>query len=101
MTIALTNKTDKLVDLLFSEDDRALVVDILFSEAADNIPFCKESTPSGMERIRFSILKLSKGHLDLLENALDLAKTDLRDLFTAAGFGQPGDHLIWYNELVS
>lgn len=100
MSISLTNRTNELVDLIFSEDDRSLVLDILFSEAADNIPFCDESTPIGMERIRFSILKISDGRLDLFDKAIELAKIDWRDLFAEAEFDHPGDHLKWYNDFV-
>ena len=35
--------------------------------------------------------------MDLFDKAIELAKTDWRDLFAKAGFGQPGDHLKSYN----
>ena len=100
MALTLSDKTKELVQILFPEDDRKLVENILYTEAADNIPFYEESTPREMERIRFSILKLSKGKLDLLDEALTLAKIDWRDLFTAAKFGQPRDHIKWYDDIV-
>jgi len=39
-----------------------------------------------MDRIRFAALKLSKGDLERLQEAVRLAKIDWRDLLVAAGF---------------
>jgi hypothetical protein len=49
-----------------------------------------------MERIRFSVLKLSNGDMKKLVDAIELAKVDWRDLFMAAGFGEdPQAHKKW------
>ncbi len=39
-----------------------------------------------MERLRFAAIKLSKGELNTLLDAIVLAQTDWRDLLVAAGF---------------
>ena len=41
-----------------------------------------------MDRFRFAVLKLSGGDLDKFDSAIQLAKTDWRDLLMAAGFGE-------------
>jgi hypothetical protein len=49
-----------------------------------------------MERIRFSVLKLSEGKIDELVRAIELAQVDWRDLFMEAGFGHdPEAHNKW------
>lgn len=52
-----------------------------------------------MERIRFSILKLTKQSPLNLAAGILMAQTDWRDLFMAAGFGEDvAQHMTWYNE---
>ena len=72
---------------------------VLVEECGDNVPFCEDSTPEDMERIRFSVLKLSAGDLNKLGEAVKLAILDWRDLFVSAGFGYDVDaHQKWYAE---
>lgn len=39
-----------------------------------------------LERIRFAVIKLSDGNKDNLKNAIELAKTDWRDVLCSAEF---------------
>jgi hypothetical protein len=41
------------------------------------------------QRFQFAVLKLSEGKMDKLDEAIELAKVDWRDLLAAAGFGSP------------
>lgn len=100
--IPLSRKTEQVLEKSFPDlETRELVADLLVNECGDGVPFCKDSTPEGMERIRFSILKLSTGDLDKLEQAVKLANLDWRDLFMAAGFGHDVNaHQKWYQEMI-
>ena len=100
MTIALSSRTIKLVELFFKVEDQELIKDILINEGGNNIPFCENTTPERSERIRFSIIKISGGDLGLFDEALAQAKRDWRDLFFEAGFGKPGEHIDWYNKII-
>ena len=100
--IALSRKTEQVLEKSFPDmETRELVADILVNECGDGIPFCEDSSPEEMERIRFSVIKLSNGDLNKLGNALELALIDARDLFMSAGFGKDVKaHMQWYQEIV-
>lgn len=86
--IELSKKTSDRINLLFGDDEQQEVEDLLKIECGDNIPFCENSDKYGMERIRFAALKLSKGNMEKLVEAIELAQIDWRDLLVAAGFGE-------------
>ena len=96
--IELSARIEKLLEVIFPDYSmRNFVRDILVNECGDNIPFCEDHSPEDMDRIRFSVLKLSSGDLNKLGEAVDLAKLDWRDLFMAAGFGYDTNaHNDWY-----
>ena len=94
--IKLSERTIKIVNGLFPQEQRLEVADLLKMECAENIPFCENHDEFQMERIRFSVLKLSEGRMDKLVQAIELAQADWRDLFMAAGFGHdPDAHNKW------
>ena len=82
----LTNEVNWRIALLFSEEERQAASALLDAECGNNLPFCADDTPAGLNRIRFAALKLSNGDLGKLREAVDLAKLDWRDLLVAAGF---------------
>lgn len=100
--IPLSPKTVQALEKIFPDlETRALVADILVEECGDGVPFHEDAGPEEMERIRFSVLKLSAGDLNKLEEAVKLANLDWRDLFMAASFGYDVEaHLTWYQEMV-
>lgn len=100
--IELSDKTSRLLDAIFFGDKlKAELEVILVKECGNNIPFCKNHSPEQMERIRFSVLKLSEGEFQKFEKAIELAKTDWRDLFMAAGFGYDVEaHNKWYEQTI-
>ena len=100
--IKLSRRTEKLLEKLFPDaETRGLVGNILVIECGDNIPSCAKSSPEEMDRIRFSVLKLSDRDLNKLGTALELAYLDWRDLFMSAGFGNDVEaHMQWYQEMV-
>src|SRR4051794_14635093 len=101
MAIPLSKKTEQAATLLFQEPSLTRIKLRLLDEGSENIPFCSNQTPEGMERIRFSLLKISaKDGIDE-EYAFQLAKSDWRDLFMAADFGYSAtEHERWFESLI-
>jgi len=101
--IKLSTDTEKLIDCLFEkEDERKMIRHLLESRCSNNIPNCKNKSPEGMERIRFSVIKLTKEGINEIDVWLDLAHTDWRDLFMAADFGRDIEaHLKWKKKVLT
>jgi hypothetical protein len=72
---------------MFAEKHREEVERVLRDQCADNLPFCEDIEETGLKRLRFAVLRLSKGDPAKFRNAMDLAESDWRDLLMAAGFG--------------
>src|ERR1700681_4419109 len=87
-TVPLSQETKRRVELLYHGEDAVFAADLLMNECGSNLPFCENEGPLELERLRFAALKLSKGNLDRLLEAIELAKRDWRDLLMAAGFGE-------------
>ena len=100
--LALSDRTKRLINRVFADEaTRNTVMDKLVNECGIGVPFCEKSTPEEMDRIRFSVVKLSEGDVKKLESAIELANVDWRDLFMAAGFGHDvEEHNKWYEETV-
>jgi hypothetical protein len=95
-TLALSPETQRRLEILFREEHRAEATRLLVEECGNNLPFCADSTSRSLERIRFAALKLGGGDLPLLRDAIELAKTDWRDLLVAAEFGDDTQaHECW------
>ena len=85
--VPLSNATRLRVETLFDKDDQQIATELLVSECGSNLPFCHDSGPGECERVRFAAIKLSGGRIEQLREAIELAKTDWRDLLMSAGFG--------------
>lgn len=97
--VSLSPGTVRRLDVLFAGPDRREAERLLAEECGSNLPFCENSTPESLERLRFAALKLSNGSLPELRKAVALAKLDWRDLLMAAGFGHDlTAHAAWYPE---
>jgi len=97
----LSPRTKKLVEKIFGSTARDEVIHWLENECGNNLPGCDTSTAKQMERIRFAVLKLSQGNLKKLLQAIDLARTDWRDLFMATDFGfDLTAHEKWAKEIL-
>ncbi|MEM7627751.1 MAG: hypothetical protein AAF333_19330 [Planctomycetota bacterium] len=93
ITLATKNHLHKL----FEERDYGEVEKLLVEDCGQNLPFCEDYYSQDLDRLRFAVLKLSGGDIDQLKQAIDLAKTDWRDLLMAAGFGyDTSAHLSWH-----
>jgi hypothetical protein len=61
---------------------------LLLNDCGDDLPLYRVSSPSGYDRIRFAVSKLSGGDLGRLKTMIQLAKTDWRDALCAADFAE-------------
>ena len=97
----LTARTQRLVRMIFPQSSSE-VETLLAKECGQNLPFCENSTPESLERIRFAVLKLSNGDLTKFEEAFNFAKRDWRDVLVWAGFGNDLDaHKKWADQLLA
>ena len=93
----LTVETQRRIDALFPPQEREEASELLDRDCGTNLPFCENSSPESLERIRFAALKISRGKLERLLDAVLLAQTDWRDLLMAAGFGEDiSAHERWF-----
>jgi hypothetical protein len=95
-TPVLSHETRHRLDILFEPEEREEAAKLLAEQCGNNLPFLESLDAQGLERFRFAALKLSGGDLSRLRSAVELAKTDWRDLLVAAGFGEdPQAHVFW------
>ena len=97
MAVELSPETLRRTEALFSGAARQAAVEMLVNECGDNLPLGEGSSARQLERIRFAVLKLSKGDLEELRRAVELAQIDSRDVLVAAGFGNDiHAHAAWF-----
>ncbi|MGA7803262.1 hypothetical protein [Bradyrhizobium sp.] len=95
----ISPETEERIELLFPPDEHKFVRAILLEQCGNNLPLSQNIDEVALERLRFAALKLSEGTLDKLDHAIALAKSDWRDLLTAAGFGRDVNaHWAWLPE---
>ncbi len=101
MALKLSPNTQALVEKLFIPSEQSDVIKWLVEDCGNNLPFCKDSDEYQMERIRFAVLKLSKGDTFKLLEAIELAKKDWRDVLVWSGFGNDLDaHDKWAEQIL-
>ena len=94
--VQLSANTLQLVQHIFPAEDHAAVIAALEVRCGSALPLWVSTTPEGLERIRFAVLKLSCGSLPEFERAMAVANTDWRDVLVAAGFGSSLlAHISW------
>ncbi len=89
----LTPGMERRIELLFPLSDREAVRTILLEQCGTNIPGWRSE---GLERLHFAVLKLSKGKVAGVQQGVDAAKQDFRDVLMWAGFGGPCVHSRWH-----
>lgn len=83
---------------MFPREQREEAGHLLEIECGNNLPFLHNSDEEELERVRFAVLRLSKGHLDELPLVIIAAQTDWRDTLMAADFGfSVTEHETWAN----
>ncbi len=70
MSPRLSPKTLEHIDSLFQPGSREEVVELLMHQCGNNLPFCEKSDEFQLERVRFAALKLSRGNLEKLREAI-------------------------------
>lgn len=99
--VALTANTLWLIERMFPSELCASVVALLEAECGSGLPIMGEATPEGLERVRFAVLKLSKGSTTELAREVALAKIDWRDVLVAADFATDVHaHQVWLREQI-
>lgn len=98
----ITQRTKKIIAVLFRDKEQDLVKFELESKCSTNVPGCSSWSNSELERIWFAVLKLSNGDLSKLRSSIRLANTDFRDLLLTAGFGHNLEaHNKWFEEKIT
>jgi hypothetical protein len=83
----LSATTQLQLDRVFPGDERGEAAAVLIEECGTNLPLMEDANELELERVRCAALKLSDGYLAKLREAVEVAKTDWRDVLVAAGFG--------------
>jgi hypothetical protein len=97
----LTARTQAIVRLIFPQSFSE-VENVLAEQCGRNLPLCDNSTPESLERLRFAALKVSNGETDRLNEAVELAKRDWRDVLMWAEFANDLDaHKKWADQLLA
>jgi hypothetical protein len=84
--VSLSENTLHLVEKMCSIEIQETVIHLLENECGNNLPFLENENAEGLERFRFAALKIGKGNIDKIREAVDVAKQGWRDLLVAAGF---------------
>jgi hypothetical protein len=94
--VPISPRTASLVSALFAPKDVAAANRMLEVDCGNELPFLQDWTPESLERIRFAVLRISRGDLVRLRDAVMKARTDWRDVLVEAGFGNdPNAHTKW------
>jgi len=96
--IPLTEAVLQKINAIFPVANRETVRKLLEEKCGAELPLtgCFGSNPLAFDRIRFAVLKLSKGDINSLEREIAAAHIDWRDTLMAAGFGEDlRAHLNW------
>jgi hypothetical protein len=94
----LTAAVVQKIEALFSPESREAAGRMIAERCGADLPLSTHMArdPSGFDRIRFAVLKLSRGDLERLKQEIEGAHFDWRDTLMAAGFGEDiHAHLHW------
>jgi hypothetical protein len=83
-SVALSVGLSQRIAMMFAPDEIELVSSLLTEECGPKLT----RFPVLLDRIRYAVLKLSKGDLAELRKAIRVAQHDWRDALVWAGFGQ-------------
>jgi len=82
--VALTELVIAKINQTFGPQDRREAMDFLIKECGRNLPFKAGATSQSLDQIRLAVVKLANGKLDELRRQVQNAKSDWRDVITAA-----------------
>ena len=96
----LSQRTLQAIEILYPLTEREVVREILESECSKTKLGCAGWSTSQMERIWFAVLKLGSEAPGTFLDAVELARTDWRDLLMAANFGEDINlHKKWWQDI--
>jgi hypothetical protein len=76
-------------------DQAAVVSQLLLDRCGANLPRIAKQGEAGIERVRCAVLKLSEADIGKLEQAIDRANIDWRDVLVWSGFSAGDTHKAW------
>ncbi len=89
MAVELSALTkSRLADVFANGSDSEIAGSLLRNECGENLPLWSDTSSSGLDRVRLAAIKISRGSVPRLRDAVELAKTDWRDVLVAAGFSE-------------
>lgn len=94
----LTPAVVQKIEALFPPESREPAGRLIAERCGADLPLSNHMgpDPSGFDRIRFAVLKLSNGDFERLRQEIERAHIDFRDTLMAAGFGEDiHAHLQW------
>jgi len=94
MPVPLSEETAAKLARAFSGDDLVEARRLLEQDCAHNVAGWEGA---GLHRLRTAAIKMSRGSISGLVDAIVLAQTDYRDALVCAGFGHDiHAHLAWW-----
>jgi hypothetical protein len=100
-SVPLSSDTLLRLKAVFPPREQAEAEQLLAELCGSNLPFCEDSDPTSLERVRFAALKVSAGNLSELYSAVELANIDWRDLLVAAEFADDVEaHRSWFPTVI-
>lgn len=95
----LSAEARRRLEALFPETSRAAAATLLEERCGAALPLSRGVSSDSFDRIRFAVLKLSRGDLARLRLQVDAASRDWRDVLVAAGFADDiYAHRSWFPE---
>jgi len=85
----LSELTEQLVQKMFPPEEQIEVRQLLINKCGNNIYAHEDRDKYGLEPLRFSALKLSKGNLKKLQHHVQKGNEDYRNLLYGSGFSGP------------
>ena len=98
----ISEKTKEIARKFYPSESEPIVSQL--QEYCDYLSefFEDEALPENYERFCFAILKLGKTSREKLSKAIELGRTDYRDLLVSAGFGNSlSAHDEWANKILN
>jgi hypothetical protein len=80
MAVPLSPNVAKAIEILFPDESKKEVVQLLIEKCADNLPNHKNYDAYQLEDTRFQVLMISEGNIEKLYKAVQLANEDFRDI---------------------
>ncbi len=95
-SVDLTRLVVDRLDATFDGSLRASAKSLLREQCGMGLPLMHSAVPEEYDRIRLAVIKLSGGTIEGLEQGIQRAQIDWRDVLLGAGFGfDEQAHLDW------